>query len=129
MKKYIINILIIFNSFFILDLPNIDSNTDKTLSFNRYDLYEKEYRTIYFVNLNTNNFKEYDFKNLIIYSYVINDKTYYAHNIENLIENYTKNMTLEDKIYYKVNGVKIEAMNVACNNKDIIDLEKIIDIY
>lgn len=128
--KIITKIVLFFNAFLIFNLPNIDSDMDKSINYNRYNLYDKEYRNIYFKNLNSKNFyKVTNLKNIIIYSYVVEDKTYYAKNINELIDYYTKDMSQERKVYYKINGIKIDGINVMCNNKDLLELEKVISIY
>ena len=38
-------------------------------------------------------------------------------------------MSLEDKIYFKINGIIIDGLNVTCENDEIMKLSNIEKIY
>ena len=71
----------------------------------------------------------FDGYNIKINSYIIDDKKYYVKDIISLIDKYTKDMSLEDKIYFKINGIIIDGLNVTCENDEIMKLSNIEKIY
>ncbi len=129
--KNIYKLLLIFLSFFVYNLESVDSNSDKILLYDTLNIYDENKFNVYF----RENINSYDIDNIInkynirLSSYIINDKKYYVENSNKLIEKYTKDMTLEDKIYYKYHGVNIEGVEVVCENGEIIKLSSDIKIY
>ncbi len=126
--KNIYKLLVIFLSFFVYDLKEVDSNSDKIFLYNmhdedKYSIYFKEYINSYDID---DIIKKY---NIRINGYIIDDKKYYVENINKLIEKYTRDMSNEDKIYYKYNGVNIEGLDVFCESDEIIKLSSDIKIY
>jgi hypothetical protein len=68
-------------------------------------------------------------KNVDIISYIIDENTYYARNINSLIDEYTKDKSKEDKIYYELSGIKIDGINIFCEVDDLMKLEGLVNIY
>ena len=128
--KTIIEIIIII-LLFIFDIDSIDSNSDKLLIYDRINIHDENNFNIYFKN----SVNSYDLDNLFdgynikINSYIIDDKKYYVKDIISLIDKYTKDMSLEDKIYFKINGIIIDGLNVTCENDEIMKLSNIEKIY
>lgn len=119
-----------FIFFFLFNIPYIDSNSTKRLIYNINDLSNIEYNTIYFKNANSNDLENIINKlNLSINYFIVDNKKYYVRNINILLEEYTKNKSLEDKLFNKINGIKIDGIKVKCSNEDLIELEKLFNIY
>lgn len=125
-KKTIFFILL----FFTFNLLHIDSNSYKKLIYNKNDLYTSDFYTIYFVNTNTKELKnKLKLLNMELTSVIVDNKKYYARNIDVFEDKFLKNKSIEDNIYYKNNGINIDAINVSCTNNDLILLENMISIY
>lgn len=109
---------------------HIDSNSNKRLMFDRINIYDENYYSIYFVNTNSKELNnKLNILDIDILSYIIDNKKYYARDINGLSEKYLKDKTLEERVYYESNGFKIDGINVVCQNNELLKLEKIIDIY
>jgi len=131
-KKIVFNFLIFLILFFMFDTSEIDSNSEYLLIYDKKNLYEESYYTVYFKNMNIYNIgKILNTVDINVLSYVINDKKYYVSNdnINDLINQVTINKSDEDKIYYELNGFNIDAINIVCETQELIKLEKIADIY
>jgi len=131
-KKIVFNFLIFLILFFMFDTSEIDSNREYFLIYDKKNLYEESYYTVYFKNMNIYNIgKILNTVDINVLSYVINDKKYYVSNdnINDLINQVTINKSDEDKIYYELNGFNIDAINIVCETQELIKLEKIADIY
>ena len=128
--KTIIEIIILI-LLFIFDIDSIDSNSDKLLIYDRINIHDENNFNIYFKNsVNSYDLDHlFDGYNIKINSYIIDDKKYYVKDIISLIDKYTKNMSLEDKIYFKINGIIIDGLNVTCENDEIMKLSNIEKIY
>ena len=119
-----------FVLFFLFNTLHIDSNASKRLIYNKNNLYENNINIIYFIDTNTNELRDkLKNKKIEIISYIINDKKYYARNIDVLEEIYLKDENLENKIIYSIQGIKIDGIVLRCTNKELIELEKILKIY
>lgn len=129
--KTIYKLFLIFLSFFVYDLGNVDSNNDKITILDPINIYDENKLSIYFKEtINSNNIESIMNKyNIRISSYIIGEKKYYVRNIDELINKYTINMSKEDKIYYKYHGVNIDGLEVVCENGEIIKLSSDIKIY
>lgn len=114
----------------MFNVNDIDSESDKKILYDLNSLDIVDYYTLYLKDINSfklqNILSDMD---LEVFSFVIKDKKYYKDNIYDLIDEYTKDMNYENKIYYEINGVKIDAVNLRCNVQNIIDLEKMDIIY
>ncbi len=130
MKNIVFKLLIFTFLFFIFNITEIDSEINKKIIYNLNNIYEENYYTLYLKDINSNKLIDIvDDMNLKITSYTINDKKYYVKDIFSLVDEYTKDMPLENKLYYSINGIKIDKINLRCKVKDIIKLEKDNIIY
>ena len=129
-KKNIIKLLFMLTIFLTYNIGEIDSNSDKILYYDRNNLNYIDTFKIYFKDTNSyslnNSLKK---TNIQVISYTIDNKKYYARNIEELIKQYTKNLNNELKVYYDINGVKIDSITAICKVYDLIKLEKLERIY
>lgn len=129
-KKNIIKLLFMLTIFFTFNTGEIDSNSDKILYYDKNNLNYIDTFKIYFKDTNSyslnNSLKK---TNIQVISYTIDNKKYYARNIEELIKQYTKNLNNELKVYYDINGVKIDSITAICKVYDLIKLEKLERIY
>lgn len=119
MKK----LLLFFCLYFLYDINYIDSDM--------YFYYEDKIN--YKLNLINTNSKELALAlkevDLNVYSYIIDDKKYYARNINELESVFTEDLKLEDKIYYLNNGINIDSIIVNAEDSQIDKLRKIVPIY
>ena len=120
---------ILFCLFFLFNISDIDSESEKKLIYDVSKLYEEDNHLIYFKNLNSNDIYKFKKYNIQILSYLIDGKKYYARNNEILVNEYTKEMNQEKKALYKINGVKINALNVVCTVEELIKIEHDFNIY
>lgn len=129
--KTIYKLILIFLSFFVYNLNKVDSNNDKIVLYDMVNIHDENNFTIYFKN----SINSYDMDDLLsgynirINSYIIDSKKYYAKNNLDLINVYTSNMSNEEKIYYKNNGINIQGLNITCENNELIKLSSNINIY
>lgn len=120
---------ILFCLFFLFNISDIDSESEKKLIYDVSNLYEEDNHLIYFKDLNSNDIYKFKKYNIQILSYLIDGKKYYARNNEILVNEYTKEMNQEKKALYKINGVKINALNVVCTVEELIKIEHDFNIY
>lgn len=120
---------ILFCLFFLFNISDIDSESEKKLIYDVSKLYEENNHLIYFKDLNSNDIYKFKKYNIQILSYLIDGKKYYARNNEILVNEYTKKMNQEKKALYKINGVKINALNVVCTVEELIKIEHDFNIY
>lgn len=120
---------ILFCLFFLFDIYEIDSESEKKLIYDTSKLYEEDNYLIYFKDLNSKELDRLKNYNIDILSYLIGDERYYARNSQALIKEYTKDMNMENKILYEINGVKINALNVVCTVEELINIERDFKIY
>lgn len=120
---------ILFCLFFLFNISDIDSESEKKLIYDVSKLYEEDNHLIYFKDLNSNDIYKFKKYNIQILSYLIDGKKYYARNNEILVNEYTKKMNQEKKALYKINGVKINALNVVCTVEELIKIEHDFNIY
>ncbi len=120
---------ILFCLFFLYNISDIDSESDKRLIYDTSNLYEEDNYLIYFKDLNSKEIDKFKKYNIQILSYIVDDKKYYARNSEILIKEYTKEMNQEKKVIYEINGIKINALNVVCTVEELIKIERDFNIY
>ena len=120
---------ILFCLFFLFNISDIDSESEKKLIYDVSKLYEEDNHLIYFKDLNSKELDRLKNYNVDILSYLIGDERYYARNSQALIKEYTKDMNMENKILYEINGVKINALNVVCTVEELINIERDFKIY
>lgn len=129
-KSIVFKLLFFITLFFIFNLDEIDSNSDKRIMYNLNNIHEENYYTLYLKDIKSGVVDEvFNKLNIKVTSYIINDKKYYARDIDDLINKYTKELSREDKIYYINNGVKIDAVTTRCEVYQVIELEKMNLIY
>ena len=123
-------IIIFLSLFFLFNTLEVDSNSDKLLLYDKNNIYEEGYHNIYFNNMNTNELKKVLKKIKVnILSYIIEDKKYYASNVDEFIKEYLEKLDLKDKIYYEHNGIVIDGISITCTNEELMKLEELVDIY
>lgn len=116
--------------FFLFNTLEIDSNYDKSLVYDKNNLYEEDDHIIYFYDMDNNKLKSIINKlNIEVLSYTIDDKVYYANNIDDLENKYLKDKSLDEIVYYLEYGFRIDSIHVLCVNNELIKLEKIANIY
>lgn len=129
-KNIVFKLLFFITLFFIFNLDEIDSNSDKRIMYNLNNIHEENYYTLYLKDIKSGVVDEvFNKLNIKVISYIINDRKYYARDIDDLINKYTKELSTEDKIYYINNGVKIDAVTTRCEVYQVIELEKMNLIY
>ena len=125
-KKYILTIILCS----LFNIQTIDSNSDKLTLYNKDNIYEEEVFKIYFVNTTSKDLESIlNILDINVLSYIIDDKKYYARDLNDLYEKYTKDKTLQDKIYYEKYGIKIDGINIKCQINELIKLDNLVDIY
>ena len=116
--------------FFLFNTLEIDSNYDKSLVYDKNNLYEEDDHIIYFYDMDNNKLKSIINKlNIEVLSYTIDDKVYYANSIDDLEKVFLKDKSLDETIYYLEYGFRIDSIHVLCVNNELIKLEKIANIY
>ena len=114
----------------MFNIYDIDSESDKKVIYDLNSKYIEDYYTLYLKDINCFEFQDIlNDMDLKVLSYIVNDNKYYKSNVYDLIDDYTENMNYENKIYYEVYGIKIDAVTLRCNVQDIIILEKMNIIY
>jgi len=123
-------ILLFLCLFFLFNTLEIDSDSDKKLIYNNLNIYDEDYYRVYFYDVNNyilddilNNL------NIRVLSYIIDGKKYYARNIQELFDSFTKDKLLSEKIYYEKYGIYIDGVNIVCNKEELIKLSKLINMY
>lgn len=123
-------IIILFCLFFIFDTLEVDSNSSKYLTYSMKDLYFEDNYKIYFNDVNSVDLKRaLELVNVRVLSYIIEDKKYYARNIDELVNVYSADKDLERKIYYYNNGIYIDGINIVCDKNELMKLERLVNIY
>ena len=116
--------------FFLFNTLEIDSNYDKSLVYDKNNLYEEDDHIIYFYDMDNNKLKNIiNELNIEVLSYTIDDKVYYANSIDDLEKVFLKDKSLDETIYYLEYGFRIDSIHVLCVNNELIKLEKIANIY
>ena len=126
MKK----ILFFFILFFTFNTLEIESNSDKSLVYDRKDIYDTGSFKVFFYNANSEKLDKFiKENNIIVKYYIVNDKKYYVRNIDKLILLYTSEMNNNDKIYYLYNGINIDGVCVNTSVEKLMLFEKEFNIY
>ena len=130
MVIYIKRILLFLCFFFLFDTLEIDSNYNKHLFYNKKDIYLEDKFTIYFSDIHSNELESIlESLDICVKSYIVDNDKYYVHDIDELINEYTEDKTLKDKIYYENNGVNIDGIEVVCQVNELIKLENLVNIF
>ncbi len=123
-------------SFFFFNIMDANSIDADALIYDKNDLYSETYHTISFYDLNVYEigdiFKDLDIK---IINIKPTENMYFKESIsyrnnEQIIEEYVNSIKSQsdEYFYYKQNGFNVKSMKILCTNKELIKLEKRIEI-
>ena len=130
MKKLILKTLIFITLSIVFNIKEIDSNSDKVLHYDKTDIHVEDTFKVYFKSLNSNELDNIlKYVNVEVMNYIIDDKKYYARNINELTKTFIKDKSIEEKIYYELNGIKIDGITITCEVNELMKLEKLTKVY
>lgn len=130
MKKLILKTFIFISLFLVFNINEIDSNSDKILYYDSSDIHVEDTFKVYLKNTNSNKLNEVlKILNIDVLNYTVEDKKYYARNINDLIEKFTKDKSIEEKIYYELNGVTIDSVTIYCEVNELMKFENLVKTY
>ena len=130
MKKLILKTLIFITLFIVFNINEIDSNSDKVLHYDKTDIHLEDTFKVYFKSLNSDELDNIlKYVNVDVMNYIIDDKKYYVRNIKELIKTFIKDKSVEEKIYYELNGIKIDGITITCEVNELMKLEKLTKVY
>ena len=130
MKKLILKTFIFISLFLVFNINEIDSNSDKILYYDSSDIHVEDTFKVYLKNTNSNKLNEVlKILNIDVLNYTIEDKKYYARNINDLIKKFTKDKSTEEKIYYELNGVTIDSVTIYCEVNELMKFENLVKTY
>lgn len=130
MKKLILRTFIFISLFLVFNINEIDSNSDKILYYDSSDIHVEDAFKVYLKDTNSSKLNDVlKILNIDVLNYIIEDEKYYARNIDDLIERFTKNKTLEEKIYYELKGVKVDAVTIYCEVDELMKFENLVKTY
>ena len=130
MKKLILKTLLFITLFIVFNINEIDSNSDKVLNYDKTDIHLEDTFKVYFKSLNSNELDNIlKYVNVEVMNYIIDDKKYYARNINELTKTFIKDKSIEEKIYYELNGIKIDGITITCEVNELMKLEKLTKVY
>ena len=130
MKKLILKTLIFISLFIVFNINEIYSNSDKVLYYDKTDIHLEDTFKVYFKSLNSNELDNIlKYVNVEVMNYIIDDKKYYVRNIKELIKTFIKDKSVEEKIYYELNGIKIDGITITCEVNELMKLEKLTKVY
>lgn len=130
MKKLILKTLIFITLFIVFNINEIDSNSDKVLHYDKTDIHLEDTFKVYFKSLNSNELDNIlKYVNVEVMNYIIDDKKYYARNINELTKTFIKDKSIEEKIYYELNGIKIDGITITCEVNELMKLENLTKVY
>lgn len=130
MKKLILKILIFITLFIVFNINEIDSNSDKALHYDKTDIHAEDTFKVYFKSINSNELNNIlKYVNVDVTNYIIEDKKYYARNISELVKTFIKDKSIEEKIYYELNGIKVDGITITCEVNELMKLENLTKVY
>lgn len=130
MKKLILKTLIFITLFIVFNINEIDSNSDKVLYYDKTDIHVEDTFKVYFKSINSNELDDIlKYVNVDVMNYIVEDKKYYARDINELVKAFIKDKSIEDKIYYELNGIKIDGITITCEVNELIKLENLTKVY
>lgn len=130
MKKLILKTLIFITLFIVFNINEIDSNSDKVLYYDKTDIHLEDTFKVYFKSLNSNELDNIlKYVNVDVMNYIVEDKKYYARDINELVKTFIKDKSIEDKIYYELNGIKIDGITITCEVNELMKLENLTKVY
>lgn len=127
----IIKKIILFSSlFFLFNISEIDSNSDKLLLYNKNDTFDENIYNIYFYDTSIDELERaLNILKISVLSYIIDGKKYYVRNIKELKELYLKDKSIEEKIYYEKYSFLVDGISVYCINDELLKLESLVNVY
>ena len=130
MKKLILKTLIFISLFIVFNINEIDSNSDKVLYYDKTDIHLEDTFKVYFKCINSNELDDIlKYVNVDVMNYIVEDKKYYARDINELVKTFIKDKSIEDKIYYELNGIKIDGITITCEVNELMKLENLTKVY
>ena len=130
MKKLILKTLIVITLFIVFNINEIDSNSDKVLHYDKTDIHVEDTFKVYFKSINSNELDDIlKYVNVDVMNYIVEDKKYYARDINELVKTFIKDKSIEDKIYYELNGIKIDGITITCEVNELMKLENLTKVY
>lgn len=130
MKKLILKTLIFITLFIVFNINEIDSNSDKVLHYDKTDIHIEDTFKVYFKSINSNELDDIlKYVNVDVMNYIVEDKKYYARDINELVKTFIKDKSIEDKIYYELNGIKIDGITITCEVNELMKLENLTKVY
>lgn len=130
MKKLILKTLVFITLFIVFNINEIDSNSDKVLHYDKTDIHVEDTFKVYFKSINSNELNDIlKYVNVDVMNYIVEDKKYYARNINELVKTFIKDKSIEDKIYYELNGIKIDGITITCEVNELMKLENLTKVY
>lgn len=130
MKKLILKTLIFITLFIVFNINEIDSNSDKALHYDKTDIHVEDTFKVYFKSINSNELNDIlKYVNVDVTNYIIEDKKYYARNINELVKTFVKDKPIEEKIYYELNGIKVDGITITCEVNELMKLENLTKVY
>ncbi len=130
MKKLILKTLIFITLFIVFNINEIDSNSDKVLHYDKTDIHVEDTFKVYFKSINSNELNNIlKYVNVDVMNYIVEDKKYYARNINELVKTFIKDKSIEEKIYYELNGIKVDGITITCEVNELMKLENLTKVY
>ena len=130
MKKLILKTLTFITLFIVFNINEIDSNSDKVLHYDKTDIHVEDTFKVYFKSINSNELDDIlKYVNVDVMNYIVEDKKYYARDINELVKTFIKDKSIEDKIYYELNGIKIDGITITCEVNELMKLENLTKVY
>lgn len=130
MKKLILKTLIFITLFIVFNINEIDSNSDKVLYYDKTDIHVEDTFKVYFKSINSNELNDIlKYVNVDVMNYIVEDKKYYARNINELVKTFIKDKSIEEKIYYELNGIKVDGITITCEVNELMKLENLTKVY
>lgn len=130
MKKLILKTLIFITLFIVFNINEIDSNSDKVLHYDKTDIHIEDTFKVYFKSINSNELNDIlKYVNVDVMNYIVEDKKYYARNINELVKTFIKDKSIEEKIYYELNGIKVDGITITCEVNELMKLENLTKVY
>ena len=87
-------------------------------------------KLVYFKSINSNELDNIlKYVNVDVMNYIVEDKKYYARDINELVKTFIKDKSIEDKIYYELNGIKIDGITITCEVNELMKLENLTKVY
>lgn len=130
MKKLILRTFIFISLFLVFNINEIDSNSDKVLHYDKTDIHVEDTFKVYFKSINSNELDDIlKYVNVDVMNYIVEDKKYYARDINELVKTFIKDKSIEDKIYYELNGIKIDGITITCEVNELMKLENLTKVY